>query len=385
MIAVYVDIAKGQGLDPAELIRGLPLDPTNLKTRVSWEATVELMRRIRDGLGGNAALEDAFVHFEPTSPDLVALTSHLVSPMALSRFINVTLASGNITTLTSTMQELSGQRYDYRVVLAPGYPGDLAMIHGTVGLLRGQPLLLGLAEAQVTWEGGIHDFTCHVTLPPPQNVGARLRRLSRDARERADVYLGAMLADRANYQRHAARIDRLLTRLGDAAQDDTTSEQFAEAAVALLHEELGHAFSFLWSTQAPGRRLLASHGTRQDHPTVVPIAIGGQLLAILETDPVDGRQSLGALVPLLALGLRQRSFLEQPPATQGVFPAEWRLTKRQREVTELILSGLGNPAIAASLGCTVGTVEAHLTAIFEKAGVDGRQVLAARLVGFRRG
>jgi DNA-binding CsgD family transcriptional regulator len=384
MIAAYVEIAKAQGLDPAELLRGLPLDPTDLKTRVSWDATIELIRRIRDGLGGNTAIEDAFVRFEPTSPDLVALTSHLVSPMALARFINTTMASGIMTPLTSTMTERSGQRYDLRIQVARGYESDLATVYASVGLLRGHPLLLGLPEANVTWRGVATDFTCHVTLPPAQDVGARLRRLTQDARERADLYLGAMAVDRANHQHHAANIERVLNRLGDAAHAPSTSEQFAEVATESLRETLGHTFSFLWSTTHPGRRLLASHGTRGDRPTVVPIEAAGKRVGILETDPIDGRQSLAALVPVLALGLLQRAQREQPPAATGTFPDEWSLTKRQREITELVALGQSNPTIAAALGCTVGTVEAHLTVIFQKAGVAGRLLLASRLVEFRR-
>jgi DNA-binding CsgD family transcriptional regulator len=193
-----------------------------------------------------------------------------------------------------------------------------------------------------------------------------------------------MLNDRSHYRHDAERLGRVLTRLGEAAQEDSTSEQLAEVAVRLLHEELGHAYSLVWSTRPPGRRLLASRGIRADNCLVVPLEIAGETLGILETDPVDGRETLASIAPLLALALRQRLDREAIPAPEGQFPSEWKLTKRQREVAELVLGGRSNAFVAASLGCSVATVEEHLTAIFGKAGVDGRQLLAARLSAFRK-
>lgn len=58
-----------------------------------------------------------------------------------------------------------------------------------------------------------------------------------------------------------------------------------------------------------------------------------------------------------------------------------RLTPREREVLEAMAEGLGNKAIAERLVVSVGAVERHVTAIFEKLGLsaaDGghRRVLA---------
>ena len=58
-----------------------------------------------------------------------------------------------------------------------------------------------------------------------------------------------------------------------------------------------------------------------------------------------------------------------------------RLTEREREVLGLIAEGLSNRAVAARLFITERTVEAHVTQIFQKLGLDGspdqhRRVLA---------
>jgi two-component system nitrate/nitrite response regulator NarP len=54
------------------------------------------------------------------------------------------------------------------------------------------------------------------------------------------------------------------------------------------------------------------------------------------------------------------------------------LTRRERELVELVRQGLRNRDIAAQLGVTEGTVKVYLHAIFDKTGVDNRTELAMR-------
>ncbi len=58
----------------------------------------------------------------------------------------------------------------------------------------------------------------------------------------------------------------------------------------------------------------------------------------------------------------------------------WRLTAREEEVVALVLEGLSNREIAERLGCHRGTVEAHLSHVFQKARVGGRVELMGRLL-----
>ena len=54
------------------------------------------------------------------------------------------------------------------------------------------------------------------------------------------------------------------------------------------------------------------------------------------------------------------------------------LTRRERELIELVRQGLRNRDIAAELGVTEGTVKVYLHSIFDKLQVENRTELALR-------
>lgn len=64
-----------------------------------------------------------------------------------------------------------------------------------------------------------------------------------------------------------------------------------------------------------------------------------------------------------------------------VFAKDWGLTARQGEVLAGICRGDANKTIAQELACVEATVEAHATAIYRKAGVEGRAALIAKVLG----
>ena len=57
----------------------------------------------------------------------------------------------------------------------------------------------------------------------------------------------------------------------------------------------------------------------------------------------------------------------------------WLLTPRQTQVLDLVTRGFTNALIADDLRIRERTVEFHLSAIFDKAGVESRTMLIARL------
>jgi DNA-binding CsgD family transcriptional regulator len=66
------------------------------------------------------------------------------------------------------------------------------------------------------------------------------------------------------------------------------------------------------------------------------------------------------------------------------FIDQYGLSKRQAEVTELLLRGISNKEIASILGIEHNTVQVHVRKIYRKTGVRGRYALMA-LCGVERG
>jgi len=62
------------------------------------------------------------------------------------------------------------------------------------------------------------------------------------------------------------------------------------------------------------------------------------------------------------------------------YKERYGLSRREIQVTELVLRGYRNSHIAATLGITPATTKKHLSRIFEKVGVDSRAQLASKLM-----
>ncbi len=72
----------------------------------------------------------------------------------------------------------------------------------------------------------------------------------------------------------------------------------------------------------------------------------------------------------------------QPAKSAQIAPIiveAYKLTPREREITQAVARGLTNTEIAAQLFLSAHTVRDHLTAVFEKLGVSSRGELVARL------
>jgi DNA-binding NarL/FixJ family response regulator len=75
-----------------------------------------------------------------------------------------------------------------------------------------------------------------------------------------------------------------------------------------------------------------------------------------------------------------RAFVPAAPAGTAQFDA---LTRRERELVELIAQGRNNLQIATQLGLSAKTVRNHVTNIFAKLGVENRAqaIVLARNAG----
>jgi DNA-binding CsgD family transcriptional regulator len=90
--------------------------------------------------------------------------------------------------------------------------------------------------------------------------------------------------------------------------------------------------------------------------------------------------------------LNEPLIAEPPPSSRGRFRSArnsrvgemakvWNLTPRQGSVMALLVEGLANKEIAMRLGCSVGTIENHVTCILRRANVTSRAALTAAFWG----
>ncbi|MCB9676299.1 MAG: hypothetical protein H6737_14345 [Alphaproteobacteria bacterium] len=99
-------------------------------------------------------------------------------------------------------------------------------------------------------------------------------------------------------------------------------------------------------------------------PAVRLAAVRQRLGAVGVHVDFDAAESLGA--PMVVVSVSPR-----PAACLAT------LTPREREVAELVATGLRNQDIALALGISVGTVKDHVHRILAKSGLDGRAAVAA--------
>ncbi len=93
-----------------------------------------------------------------------------------------------------------------------------------------------------------------------------------------------------------------------------------------------------------------------------------------------GADAIWQATPIGVAGLPDWSLLILRPPEAAV-RRRWNLTARQAEVLGLVARGLTNTGIAETLGIRLGTVEFHISAIFDKVGVNSRAALIACVMG----
>lgn len=127
----------------------------------------------------------------------------------------------------------------------------------------------------------------------------------------------------------------------------------------------------------------------RSRPKVILLTAGmddSQLLAADELNPegmVLKTSDPGLLTECLEAVVAGKRWID-PEIAERTRQAEERaasappLTRRERELVELVRQGLRNRDIAAELGVTEGTVKVYLHAIFDKFRVESRTELALR-------
>jgi two-component system nitrate/nitrite response regulator NarP len=124
-------------------------------------------------------------------------------------------------------------------------------------------------------------------------------------------------------------------------------------------------------------------------PRVILLTAGmdeAQLLAAADLDPqgmvlkTSDPSLLTECMDAVAAGKRwvDPEIADRTRQAQARADSAPALTRRERELIELVRQGLRNRDIAAELGVTEGTVKVYLHSIFDKLQVENRTELALR-------
>jgi DNA-binding NarL/FixJ family response regulator len=121
-----------------------------------------------------------------------------------------------------------------------------------------------------------------------------------------------------------------------------------------------------------------------DDESILGAVRAGALGYVLKgADPDDLLRAITAVAAGEAIfgpGLARRALQALSAPREAAFA---ELTRREREVLELIASGMSNPAIAGKLGLSTNTISNHISSIFSKLQVGSRAeaIVRARSAG----
>jgi DNA-binding NarL/FixJ family response regulator len=136
---------------------------------------------------------------------------------------------------------------------------------------------------------------------------------------------------------------------------------------------------------APGVAVLMLTMFEDDESVFAAMRAGALGYVLKGASPSDMIRAIAAVAAgeaIFGTGVARRAltYLTAPRADTSAFP---ELTPREREVLDLIATGLGNAAIAARLGLAANTVSNHISNIFGKLQVASRAeaIVRARSAG----
>jgi two-component system, NarL family, nitrate/nitrite response regulator NarL len=179
-----------------------------------------------------------------------------------------------------------------------------------------------------------------------------------------------------------AEADVLL--FGDERALDEWSPDAGERqpAVVVLADDAGDVASRLRGLDLRGWAVVPDHAAGDEvRAAVAAVAAGLAAVPVAEAAAISPSQPRGVAAVVGPAPSPGPGFAEASPPVDDA--ANEDLTRREREVLELLAGGLSNKAIALRLGISEHTAKFHVASVLAKLGAANRAEAVRR--GFRRG
>jgi DNA-binding CsgD family transcriptional regulator len=376
-LRVVLDVGKRRGISPERLLSGLDAYEEDILSapwrRYPWDTYVELIERMTQEVGGYEAAVRAASEMHDTVPELRALLTAFVSIPALYRFILCVIDPFVFPMIENTVDELPDGKLRVTGQIRPGYRDCLAYHHATLGALTTIPLHIGapaVKKAEILELDGARAVYL-IELSPSRTVRARVKR-----------WFAAVSAPNETSETANAHENLRAASSGARAFSDDLEARLMREEIR-LRGQLEGALSRVLDTVSNSAFLVTrdtvaganANGTASLEREGVPLRTC--LLGIARGVPAPPNfetTSLGTngqmLVIRRGLGDEVARRLEQTSRRLA-------LTPRQTDVLRGLVDGLSNAEIAERLGCTVRTVETHLTALLDRADASSRLQIVA--------
>jgi DNA-binding CsgD family transcriptional regulator len=393
---------------------------TDREQRLPWAFFTGLLGRLEEMLGGPLALEQFGAEVAAAHPLfrlLVGLHFGLaeLQQIAAERFVPH-LFDGVVQPLVSRQSDGA-----MRITLSlgreslPSYPYWTFML----GMWRPLPRLFGLGDSHVEVEMADRFAEFFVIFPADFTgepvAGQEIRRRVRESLLK-DLVRHEELLELPNPDTRTSVLDRRI--LAAALPNDRQVAGLRELEQEIRHKLMVERIQLFEMTQA-GLRRVGSAGALLSQARIRRVFwLGGAAVGAIEVERsseaghareaslldeyIDGfSYRFAEIQNRLPFGMGGPGFAsaepsvcdpgtgEPPPSSRGrvaraardgrlrELAEEWQLSDRQRSVLALLVDGLGNREIAVRLGCSIGTIENHVTKLHKRAAVDNRAALTA--------
>lgn len=364
-------IAAAEGIEARLLID----DERGGASRLRWTELQGIAERLQEILGGPESLLESAAA-APLLPELAVLAEGVSSASGLLEvFLDSTLPS-LLPGLSAEPRGENGATGSITLRWA-AEPLQSAMLMALAGTVASLPTARGEALATVAPALSADHATIEVTLPLA--VSTRLAASVTSAAV-GEVF-AHLLDERAFYRADLARGERTLGAIADAITEATDALDLASRVCLVLQRELEVGHVLLWGKGGVGaERLFASAGVRGPDAQLVALRAGDEHLGVLELSSSPAAHWAEAVAPWLAAELR-RCARQSRVTTRAIPepPADWKLTRRQRDVLMQVATGASTNEVALALGSSPRTVDEHVGVCLRKASAPNRATLVAKL------